>query len=120
MVTYTGEFLNDKKEGYGILKKEKPSTKGGSELELIDKIEGHWKDGKLHGLCFQLYDDGSTFEGMYLNGKRNGYGREANITGKEWAEGYWVDNVLNHSSTVDSYATGYQHGLHYEVKAKRS
>ena len=103
-----------------MLKKEQPGKSGSNNLELIDRVEGHWKDGKLHGFCFQLYSDDSTFEGMYSNGKRNGYGREANNTGKEWAEGYWVENVLNHSSTVDSCAMGYQHGLSYEVKSKRS
>ena len=64
VITYTGEFMNDKKNGYGILKKEQPSKNDSDVLELIDRVEGNWRDGKLHGFCFQLYSDGSTFEGM--------------------------------------------------------
>ena len=48
VITYDGSWQNDKKHGYGILKTE---TKGANP-ELIEKTEGNWADGKLHGFCF--------------------------------------------------------------------
>jgi hypothetical protein len=37
-------------------------------------ISGNFKEGSCHGICNELYSDGSSFKGEYVNGKRNGLG----------------------------------------------
>ena len=75
VVTHTGGWLADKKHGHGITVKEMDKGNG---TELLEKTEGHFLNGKMHGFCYVLSADGTVFEGMFINGKRNGYGRESN------------------------------------------
>ena len=75
ITTYEGEWLNDKKHGFGTLLKERISESNKEVLDLIQKTEGEWFEGKMHGFCFIYNQDGSTYEGMFVKGKRNGHGR---------------------------------------------
>lgn len=85
--TYTGEFVNDKRHGFGVF-----------EYSNGDKFFGQWKDGKKHGKGTYLrsgcnesytgewrynrmhgpgtyvYADGSKFCGLWSNGKKHGEG----------------------------------------------
>ena len=46
-------------------------------------FEGEYLNGKRNGKGKEYYDNGKlTFEGEYLNGKRNGKGREYDYNGK--------------------------------------
>lgn len=40
--TYEGEFLDDKKHGFGVLTKEKVSESNKEVLDMIQRTEGEW------------------------------------------------------------------------------
>lgn len=50
----------------------------------------------MHGFCFQIKQDGSTFEGLYKMGKREGFGKETfgHLPTEDWKEGVWTDGEL--------------------------
>lgn len=61
---YEGSFLNDKFNGYGIIK-----SKNG------DFVKGHWLVGLRDGEFEEVWSEGKEyFKGQYQNNKRNGFG----------------------------------------------
>lgn len=50
-----------------------------------------------NGKGFKIFDDGSVYEGYFMNGKYHGYGRL--ITDGNIYEGQWSDNKLNGKGT---------------------
>jgi len=82
---YSGEFINDKYNGYGIF--------DNSEDEI--KYEGQWKNNFKEGQGKELNNKiGSTFIGEFKNDKKNGAGRYIFKNGDEY-EGIFTDNQLN-------------------------
>ena len=63
---------------------------------MIEITEGHWFENKLHGFCFLQKEDGTTFEGLFVHGKREGFGKEtySHDPTHDWKEGVWVSNIL--------------------------
>jgi hypothetical protein len=49
------------------------------------------KDAKYYGKMY--FTDGSSYQGYFINGKKNGYGEEKNING--YTKGYYQENDLN-------------------------
>ena len=78
---YTGDFLDGKKHGYGVLKTQSNRTYDGSwENDLPHgfgvntfpngKIyKGEYKKGKPFGEGQWIYSDGSTYTGKWINGE---------------------------------------------------
>ena len=60
---YIGQFVNGKREGYGIMY----FSKGG-------KYEGHWKNGLAEGKGIEYYQNGDRFEGDYHEDEEHGQG----------------------------------------------
>jgi hypothetical protein len=58
--TYTGQWLNDKREGFGTLIK----ANG-------DQLEGTWKDDQLSGQGIRQAG-GDVYRGMFVNGLAHG------------------------------------------------
>ena len=61
---YKGSWLNDKRDGKGIL------------IIYTDpkKYEGGFKNGKFHGYGELICNDGEFYRGNWFDGVRNGWG----------------------------------------------
>ena len=62
-MTYTGQFKNGKRHGYGY-------TKWRSETVYY----GQWKEGKREGFGFVKYPNGDEYDGEWKEDKRTGVG----------------------------------------------
>jgi hypothetical protein len=62
-VVYTGEFVNGRFDGYGVL---------ADERSVI--YDGHFKDGLFDGKGLLYANDGSVYRGDWVSGKREGRG----------------------------------------------
>jgi len=58
-----------------------------------------WRDGKLHGQASVWKESGYLYDGMFVNGKKHGYGSESNGPG-DYKAGFWVDGSLSQNSMV--------------------
>ena len=43
------------------------------------KYQGEWANNKINGYGFYFWDDGSTFEGEFVNGLKSGTGIFTNL-----------------------------------------
>lgn len=106
--TYTGYFVNDKKEDKGTYtwsygdkyegdwKDDNQTGKGTYTWVNGNKYDGDWKDGKREGKGTLTWADGSKYEGDWKDDKITGYGK------KTWANG---DEYLG--NFLDGYLHGY-------------
>uniref|UniRef100_A0A6Q2YTM8 Alsin Rho guanine nucleotide exchange factor ALS2 b n=1 Tax=Esox lucius TaxID=8010 RepID=A0A6Q2YTM8_ESOLU len=78
--TYEGRWLAGKpngrwvwlgREGYGIWSMLGPSR---TTLNKKDHYQGHWKEGKMHGLGTFKYASGELYEGFFQDNMRHGHG----------------------------------------------
>lgn len=65
---YTGSFKNGLEDGYGDF------VAPNKALNKNDHYQGHWKDGKMHGLGTYRYASGEVYEGSFQDGMRHGHG----------------------------------------------
>ena len=90
---YNGEFKFDKKNGNGILKKEKyyydgswiNDIKNGSGVEYYDNGEtycGDFKNGKKEGNGVYVFNNNNTYKGEWKNDQMNGKGIIVNSKGE--------------------------------------
>lgn len=79
--TYTGEWKNGLRSGYGTYK----WTNG-------DTYSGIWVDDKRHGEGVYVWHDGSKYKGNYSHGIRSGYGIYYYTNGTIY-EGTWQNNL---------------------------
>lgn len=88
-LVYEGGWRNDRKEGYG-----KDYDKDGSE-----KCYGYFVRGYLSGLKnVKFYWPGCgmvEYYGGFVNGKKEGFGKEFFRNGKMKCLGYWKNNVMD-------------------------
>uniref|UniRef100_A0A674E7C9 Alsin Rho guanine nucleotide exchange factor ALS2 n=1 Tax=Salmo trutta TaxID=8032 RepID=A0A674E7C9_SALTR len=65
---YTGTFKNGLEDGFGdyVI----PSK----TLNLNDHYQGHWKEGKMHGIGTYKYATGEFYEGSFQDNMRHGHG----------------------------------------------
>ncbi|XP_028998624.1 alsin isoform X2 [Betta splendens] len=65
---YTGEFKNGLEDGFGefVAPNKTPN--------INDSYQGHWKDGKMHGLGKYRYASGEVYDGSFQDGMRHGHG----------------------------------------------
>lgn len=60
---YRGEWLNDKREGNGIM-----------EFDDGSRYEGEWKNDRREGQGTKFYITGAIYKGEWKDGKRDGKG----------------------------------------------
>jgi len=106
---YEGEYLNDKKwNGKGYDEKGNliyQLNNGNGQIKEYNydtdnfglKFEGEYLNGKRNGKGKEYYDDGQQlkFDGEYLNGKRNGKGKEYYYNGNLGFEGDYLNGKIN-------------------------
>ncbi|XP_070711888.1 alsin isoform X1 [Pempheris klunzingeri] len=128
---YTGAFKNGLEDGFGEF------IAPNKTLNKNDHYQGHWKDGKMHGLGTYRYASGevydgsfqdsmrhghgmlrsgklntsspSVFIGQWLQDKKTGYGVFDDITKGEKYMGMWQDHLRQGTGVVVT-----QFGLYYE------
>lgn len=83
---YEGDWLKDRRHGYGILSKI-------SEDGNIRKVyAGDWAEGRRHGFGSNWYKNGSYYEGTFRKNKRDGYGRIWYKCGSGYYQGAWSND----------------------------
>lgn len=92
-VIYQGEWVDDRREGYGrqiwkdgsVYEGDWRDNKANGEGRLIhssgDVYEGLWVDDKAEGQGMYLHQDGASYRGEWLDDKQHGFGIE------KWADG---------------------------------
>ncbi|XP_041637489.1 alsin isoform X2 [Cheilinus undulatus] len=65
---YTGSFKNGLEDGYGEF------VAPNKMLNKNDHYQGHWKDGKMHGLGTYRYASGEVYDGSFQDSMRHGHG----------------------------------------------
>nr|XP_046238601.1 alsin isoform X2 [Scatophagus argus] len=65
---YTGTFKNGLEDGFGDF------VAPNKMLNKNDHYQGHWKDGKMHGLGTYRYASGEVYDGSFQDGMRHGHG----------------------------------------------
>lgn len=105
---YIGEWLDDKKHGYGTQvwsktgsmyvgywKHGKPDGDGTQKVldpklkDYVVKYAGDWKNGKKHGMGLYFDDSGTVYEGQWVEGHQHGWGRMYFPNGDVYA-GEWL------------------------------
>ena len=81
--TYTGEWYNNVRHGYGV--EEIPSKDG------TQRYEGEWKEDKRCGFGKILYANGDRYEGEWLDNLKHGQGKFYYTNGNFY-EGGWLSN----------------------------
>jgi hypothetical protein len=76
----TGQFRDHRPHGQAV------------EIAQTGTLNGTWVDGALSGMVTVTYADGTHFEGMYANSKRNGRGTDFMKDGSK-AECTWINDV---------------------------
>ncbi|XP_054638404.1 alsin isoform X2 [Dunckerocampus dactyliophorus] len=132
---YTGSFKNGLEDGFGEF------VAPNKTLNKKDHYQGHWKDGKMHGVGTYRYANGEIYDGSFQDGlrhghgmlrsgklntsspsvfigqwahdKKTGYGVFDNITKGEKYIGMWQDNQRQGTGIVVT-----QFGLYYEGSFK--
>ncbi|CAI2378864.1 unnamed protein product [Moneuplotes crassus] len=84
---YVGDWVNDKKEGYGIY-----------YYANGDKYEGEWMKGNKHGLGVMTWAGGDIYKGEYKVGDRSGKGKITWNSGDSY-EGYFYNSKLHGRGT---------------------
>lgn len=94
--TYTGSFVDSKKNGHGILK-----------FVLENKCQGEYhgsfQNDKKHGSGKLIFSDNDVYDGMWENDMANGYGIFTSPT--FFYEGLWKDNK-KHGHGILRYKNG--------------
>ncbi|KAM6958516.1 alsin isoform 1-T1 [Tautogolabrus adspersus] len=65
---YTGSFKNGLEDGFGEF------VAPIKTINKNDHYQGHWKDGKMHGLGAYRYASGEVYDGSFQDSMRHGHG----------------------------------------------
>lgn len=91
--TYTGEVLNGKRNGQGIMNYNSEASNNGCK-----SYEGSWKNGYRHGYGIMIWNNGAKYVGNWVNDKRSGQGTHYYSGGNKY-EGNWADGKMNGPGT---------------------
>jgi len=97
---YTGEWLGDKRDGYGV-----QIWKDGS------RYEGTWLDDKAHGSGKLYHADGDVYEGEWKDDKAHGKGKYIHANGATY-EGNW-EHDKQHGIGVETWPDNARYEGHY-------
>lgn len=95
-VFYEGNYKENKKHGYGMI-----LTISGSF-----KFKGEFENDLRHGKGIDFKNGKKVFEGFYVEGLRNGQGREYNDLGHEIRNGLWKDDNFVEGNVTEYYPNG--------------
>jgi hypothetical protein len=87
---YLGDWLNDKKNGIGIM-----------YYANGDKYAGNWKDDKKNGNGKMEYINGDKYEGNWLDDKRSGNGKMIYANGHIYT-GIWLNDNIQTGGLLDN------------------
>jgi len=84
---YTGEWLNGKRDGYGV-------------QIWVDssRYEGHWSHDKANGQGKLFHADGDIYEGGWMDDKAHGFGKYTHANGATY-EGEWKEDKQDGNGT---------------------
>ena len=85
---FIGYWKNDKKNGKGF-----EYDKNGNEI-----VSGEYKNGFLNGQGKKIFEDGTKYEGMFLDGKMDGNGIYFFTDGTQW-QGFSRKGIKNGKGT---------------------
>ncbi|XP_076002955.1 MORN repeat-containing protein 3-like [Genypterus blacodes] len=110
---YKGQWLNNKKHGYGTQTWKKRGAMyegwwkcgrphGCGIYSVLDpetndyskQYDGSWKEGKKHGHGRHFYTDSDVYEGEWSHGERSGVGQMWHSNG-DYYEGEWFNDVTH-------------------------
>jgi len=105
--TYEGHWLNDKRNGHGVLRRANGNTYDGQWKNdkkhghgvWIDicgaRYEGNWEDDKEHGHGTCSFPDGREYTGNWSRGIREGRGTLVDRREKHVYDGMWHNDKQN-------------------------
>ena len=116
-------YIHDKTKLYVINYNKSLHQKLEIDLEFVKKISGKYRKGRLKGKDigkeYSLEEDILIFEGEYLNGKKNGHGKEFYLNGDIKFEGEYLNGRRNGQGKEYDYENklkfegNYSHGLRH-------
>ena len=86
VITYSGCWVNDKREGFGIEI---------NKYDLTPSYVGEWKDGSRHGNGIAFYSRKEKYVGAWENDSYNGFGIKYYDNGEKEDEGQFKNDRLN-------------------------
>ena len=91
--TYTGMFVNGKKEGKGLMQYSGVTDKN----NLVKTYDGNWKNDLYNGEGSLVYKNGDIYEGTFVDGKKDGNGEYTYFNDKDILryEGQWENDLKN-------------------------
>merc|ERR1719284_2219251 len=93
---------DDKRHGKGVV------TYVSARGSVVEKFEGDWVNGKMHGHGKYQYADGGVYEGDWYDGKMHGKGIYIFPNGNTY-DGEWVNDMKEGYGTLT-----YQNGEKYD------
>lgn len=99
---YEGDWCDGVREGKGVywVQTSKPSKASQKKPTLRKQYAGEWHRDKRHGLGTFFHEDGSRFEGFWVQNNREGDGRMVYGRDKSVYEGQWSANVRSGHGTL--------------------
>jgi len=91
--TYTGEWLGDKRDGYGV-----------QTFPDKARYEGDWKNNQAHGKGKFYHSNGDIYEGDWKHAKANGFGVYMASKGVKY-QGEFTDD-LQHGKGLETWPDG--------------
>ncbi|XP_019120648.2 alsin isoform X2 [Larimichthys crocea] len=101
---YTGAFKNGLEDGFGEF------VAPNKTLNKNDHYQGHWKDGKMHGLGTYRYASGEVYDGSFQDSMRHGHGMlrsgKLNTSSPSVFIGHWLQDKKTGYGVFDDITKG--------------
>ena len=128
--TYTGDLLRGYRHGIGMMKynnggwymgswdngQKVGAGTGKTVYENGSVYEGEYLDGKCHGTGKIIFENGSVYEGSFQNGKFHGQGTYTNVDGGIYTGGWDSGEKSGKGTGKEIYDNGYYEGEFYNGK----
>eukprot|EP00980_Cylindrotheca_fusiformis_P011279 scaffold2597_cov116-Cylindrotheca_fusiformis.AAC.7 len=115
---YNGYFVKNKKDGTGILK-------WGKRDGQYEKFEGRFEDDMIREGKMLYAKTGSFYEGLFVGGRRHGFGMHKSSDGYEFQGQWFNDKMHGHGKVIlpcggwynGDFKSGVAHGFGMEVSS---